>query len=162
VSKRNSFSPSKAAKAALGTNGFIAHTRALLESDAWEGRSIHLVRVINRLELEHLDHAGKQNGYLKVTYEDFVKHRVSRRFIKPALQEGVARGLLRIEHKGRYMGDGRHDPSLYRLTYLASKYIPVAGAPSYLDPTNEWKQFSGKPERERRPFVWGAASKGGN
>jgi hypothetical protein len=80
--------------------------------------------------------AGKENGYLKVLYDDFVKHRVSRRFIMPALQEGVVRGLLRIEHQGSYAGG---DPSMYRLTYLPSKFVPVAGAPSYLDPTNEWR-----------------------
>jgi hypothetical protein len=160
VSKRNSFSPSKAAKAALGTNGFVGHTRALLESDAWRRRSIHLVRVLDRLELEHLDHAGKENGYLKVTYDDFVKYGVSRRFIRPALQEGVARGLILITHPGGYSGAGRQDPSTYQLTYLPSKFIPVAGAPQYLEPLNEWTKFSStKLERKPRPFVGNGLSK---
>jgi hypothetical protein len=150
VSKRTSFSPSKAAKAALGTNGFVGHTRALLESAAWQRRSIHLVRVLDRLELEHLAHAGKENGFLKVTFDQFAKAGVSIRFIKPALAEGVGRGLIKITHQGGYAGNGRRDPSTYQLTYLSWKFIPAVGAPQYLEPTNEWKQLPGaKPLRQK-------------
>jgi hypothetical protein len=152
MSKRTSFSPSKAAKAALGKNGFVGHTRALLESAAWQRRSIHLVRVLDRLELEHLDHAGKENGFLKVTFDQFAKAGVSMRFIKPALTEGVALGLIIITHQGGYRGAGRRDPSTYQLTYLAWKFIPAVGPPQYLEPTNEWKKVSGtKPERQKPP-----------
>jgi hypothetical protein len=155
VSKGTSFSPRKAAKAALGHNGFVGHTRALLESEAWRGRSIHLVRVLDRLELEHLAHAGKENGYLQVTYDDFVKYGISRRLIRPAIEEGIIRGLILITHQGGYSGDGRQDASMYQLTYLPSKFVPVTGPPQYLDPLNTWQKLTGKPKRKRRPFIWG-------
>jgi hypothetical protein len=159
MSKRTSFSPSKAAKAALGTDGFVGHTRALLESAAWQRRSIHLVRVLDRLELEHLAHSGRENGFLKVLYTDFVQYGVSRRYIKPALEEGVALGLIIITHQGSYAGSGRQDPSTYQLTYLQWKFIPAVGPPEYLEPTNEWKKFSGtRPERKRR--IWNGLSNG--
>jgi hypothetical protein len=148
VSKRTWFSPSKAAKAALGTNGFVGHTPELLKSAAWRRRSIHLVRTIDRLEVEHLAHRGKENGFLTVTYDDFTRYGVSRRFIQPALAEGVACGLIKITHHGGYAGNGRSNPSTYQLTYLCWKFIPAVGAPYYLEPTNDWKQLPGaKPPR---------------
>jgi len=142
MSKKSSFSPSKAAKAALGSHGFIPHTPELLRSHAWRGRSIHAVRVLEYFELEHLAHAGKENGFLRATYQQLTAHGLSRRFIKPAIAENVARGLLKITHQGGYRGAGRLDPSHYQLTYLPWKFMPIAGAPQYLEPTNEWKSYA--------------------
>jgi hypothetical protein len=154
VSKRTSFSLSKTAKAALGKHGFIAHTPDLLGSAAWRGRSIHLMRLLDFFELEHLAHAGKENGFLCGTYMQMVAHGVTRRYIKPATEEGVARGLLKVIHQGGYRGTGRNDPSTYRLTYLPWKFIPATGPPQYLEPTNEWKSFAGpKPMQKPRPFA---------
>jgi hypothetical protein len=154
VSKNNSFSPSKAAKAALGINGFVAHTRELLESDAWRTRSIHLMRVLDRLELEHVVHAGKQNGFLTVTHRQFVQWGLSNNYIKPAIAEGVDRGLIRVTHQGSHRGGARDNPSKYQLTYLQWKFIPAIGPPQYMHPRNEWKNFQSKPtksKREKRP-----------
>jgi hypothetical protein len=39
MTKKSSFSPSKAAKAALGAHGFVGHTPELLKSEAWRGLS---------------------------------------------------------------------------------------------------------------------------
>jgi hypothetical protein len=153
MSKKSSFSPSRAAKEALGNHGFIAHTRELLESEAWRSRSIYLVRLLNCLELEHLAHAGKENGFLCSTYARFAAHGVNLRFVKGAIDEGVARGLIKVTHQGGYRGAGRRDPSRYQLTYLSWKFIPAIGPPQYLEPTNEWKNFTpGKSARKPRPF----------
>ncbi len=154
MSKKTSFSPAKAARAALGTKGFIPHTPELLRSEAWRGRSIHLMRLLDFLELEHLAHAGKENGFLCATYAQLVAHGIARQYIKPATEEGVARGLLKITHQGGYRGAGRLDPSRYQLTYLHWKFVPVTGAPQYLEPTNEWKDYAAaKQVRKSRPFT---------
>jgi len=111
------------------------------------------MRVLNCLELEHLAHAGKENGYLVQTYDQFVAYGIPRQYIKPAIDENVARGLLWITHKGGYGGAGKNDPSTYRLTYLAWKFVPATGPPQYLNPTDEWKSFTGdlqKPRKEKR------------
>jgi hypothetical protein len=129
MGKRTSFSPSAAAKAALGKDGFVGHTPALLASAAWRGRSIHLVRVLDRIELEHLAHAGRENGFLKVLYDDFAKYGIGRQYIKPAVLEGITRGLILVTHWGGYAGSGRQDPSTYQLTYLPWKFIPAVGPP---------------------------------
>jgi hypothetical protein len=155
VSKRSSFSPSKAAKAALGHHGFIGHTLELLRSEAWRGRSIHAMRLLDCIEVEHLAHAGKENGHLAQTYAQFVAYGIPRQYIKAALEENAARGLLRVTHKGGYSGGARNDPSTYQLTYLAWKFVPAIGPPQYLEPTNEWKNFTGttRPTRKPRPFT---------
>ena len=130
------YSPSKAARAALGKRGFVVHTRDLLESVAWRTLPLHAMRVLNCLELEHLAHAGKENGYLVRTYDQFVAYGVPRQYVKPALDENVARGLLQITHTGGYCGGGKN-PSTYQLTYLAWKFLPAVGPPQYLAPTDE-------------------------
>ena len=148
MSKKTSFSPSKAAKAALGTNGFIPHTPELLRSEAWRGRSIRAVRILDRLELEHLAHAGKENGFLSVTHRQFVECHLSSNDVKPGIEECVARGLLIVTHQGGYSGSARDNPSRYQLTYLPWKLIPATGPPQYLDPTHDWKSFKNDPNQK--------------
>jgi len=52
--------------------------------------------------------------------------------------------LLVVEHKGRARG-GDGQPSLYRLTYLKSKYVPISGSPYFIEPSNDWEKFDTKP-----------------
>ena len=150
MSKKNSFSPSQVAKAALGTRGFVGHTTDLLESDAWRTRSIHLVRVLDRLELEHARHAGRNNGLLIVTHADFAQWGLSPKNVKPAIDEGIDRGLIRITHQGSRRGGAHDNPSRYQLTYLQWKFIPAIGPPQYMEPTNEWKNFQGKRKKSKQ------------
>src|SRR5262245_57742640 len=98
------YSSAKAARRALGDGGFVPHTAELLKSAAWRARSIYLVKLLDRLEIEHIAHAGKENGHLKVTYDQFVEHGISRRFVKHAIEEGEALGLLKVTERGAYMG----------------------------------------------------------
>lgn len=82
-----------------------------------------------------------------VTYTQFVEFGVLRRLVRPTLDKLQSLGLLSIEHRGRY-GAGRNktDASVYRLTYLRSKFVPVAGAPYFLEPTNEWRRYIKPPK----------------
>ena len=47
-------------------------TREMLESDAWRSLSRQARLVIDRVMIEHMLHAGTENGNLAVTYADFV------------------------------------------------------------------------------------------
>jgi hypothetical protein len=105
------------------------------------------VRLLDRIELEHCAHAGRENGYLTVPYNQFVETGIGRRFIKPAIDEAVRLGLLTVE-RGLYRGGARRQPSRYRLTYLKWKFVPAAGAPYYLEPTHDWRHF--RPEKKAR------------
>jgi hypothetical protein len=103
--------------------------------------------MLTRFELEHCAHAARENGYLVVTYDQFVEFGILRRFIRPTIDELRAVGLLVIEHQGRY-GAGRYktDASMYRLTYLRSKFVPAVGQAYYLEPTNEWRRYVKPPK----------------
>jgi hypothetical protein len=109
--------------------------------------------VLDRLELEHLMHAGKENGSLIVTFDQFAKAGATRRYINATLQEGEARGLLEVTHRGRPGGGGLRNPSKYRVTYLPFRFVPGIGPPVYCDPTNEWLAYDpakDRPERKKR------------
>jgi hypothetical protein len=147
------YSSAKAARRALGDGGFVPHTAELLKSAAWRARSIYLVRMLDRLEVEHMAHAGKENGFLQVTYDQFVEYGISRRFIRCTIEEGEQLGLLKVTARGFYAADGPIEgrPSMYQLLYLPWKYVPGIGAPQYLDPTHEWLRFTGPKPKRRAP-----------
>jgi hypothetical protein len=83
----------------------------------------------------------------QVPYNQFVEAGIGRRFIKAAIEEAVRLGLLIVE-RGLYRGGAKRQPSRYCLAYLKWKFVPAAGAPYYLEPTHDWRNF--KPERKAR------------
>ena len=140
--KKSAFrSPRPAAKSALGNDGFVPHRRELLESAAWRTRPINVMRLIEYLEAEHLRHCGKENGFLTAPYGQLERHGIGRRFIKDAIDDAVARGLVRITRQGSHW---HRTASRYQLTYLAWKLLGATG-PEYVKPTDEWRDY-----RERR------------
>jgi len=155
MSRRRSFrSPQAAARAALGHRGFVAHCRELCDSDAWQNAPLNVRRLLQFLELEHLRHAGKENGFLVAPYNQLVAFGIGRSLIKPAINDAVRRGLLQVTHHGSHHANGRVDPSRYRLTYLQWKLVGATG-PEFIPPTNEWKQYREppKPPRRRKPSL---------
>jgi hypothetical protein len=139
MAKRASFNPKRVTDIPAGP--WVAHSAELIASPAWRARSIHVARLLDRIELEHCAHAGRENGYLTVTYRDFVEYGIGRKFIKRAIDRAVQLGLL-VVHPGLYRGGAKRQPSLYQLTYLKSKFVPVAGAPYYLESIHDWRKFA--------------------
>lgn len=116
-------------KSYLNGEGFIPHRIELLTSPAWRKRPRPLATILERLEIEHMRHAGKENGNLHVSYDQFAAFGVSRRAINPSLKIGVAIGLVEVIQSDAWEGDVR-SPNRYRLTY-----VPAKGK---LAPTDEW------------------------
>jgi hypothetical protein len=112
--------------------------REMLRSGAMRALSIHARRAFDRIMIEHMDHAGQENGRLKVTWRDFEKFGIHRRDIKPALRELIAVGFISIESPGRAIiwGQSKGDATQYRLTFL-----PVSEPNDFRAATNEWKHF---------------------
>jgi hypothetical protein len=139
---------------------WVAHSAELISSPAWRARSIHVVRLLDRLELEHCNHGGSQNGYLTVTYDQFVEWALGRRFIKRAIEEALQLRLL-IAYPGLYRGGNRRNPSRYQLTYLKSKFVPTTGAPYFREPTHGWRKIESKPKyrKSNRMVTTGESSK---
>jgi len=112
-------------------NNYVRHRLCLIESAAMAQLTLAAHRVLQRLEIELLRHAGKNNGALIVTYNDFVAFGVRRMSVAPAIRLLVKVGLVIITDRGwRAAEHGR--PAKYRLTYL-----PAYGKPR----TDEWETY---------------------
>lgn len=105
-------------------------TGELVNSPAWMAMGVNTRRLIDRLLIEHMDHAGTENGELPVTYDNFVEYGIHRDAIRGAIEEAGFLGLVRVTERGGKYGE-KKIPSKYRLTWMGDKH----GAPW----TNEWK-----------------------
>ena len=114
----------------------------MMQCQAWRALSANAKCVIERLEIEHMLHAGKDNGRLVCTYQNFTDHGIRHRSIATAIRNAVELGFVEIAQRGwRSAGHGR--PALYRLTYLATD----AG-----EPTDDWKNLTPKSTRKNLIF----------
>ena len=108
---------------------FVVHRLEMRMSAAWKAVPPPLRRILDRLEEEHMRHAGTCNGRLFVSYTQFVAAGVSRRNIAALLGLGEALGMIEIVRGQDVAGDIR-EPNQYRLTYLEKGQAA---------PTDEWK-----------------------
>ena len=133
--------PNKVSGLSIGTP-WIPHTAELLRSPACRGRSINTVRLIEFLEIEHTNHAGRENGNLCATYDQLVDFGIGRRFIYDAINQAEALRLLQVVQRGGWALDRKNDRmSRFRLTYLPFKSTDDRGA-YYCEPTHEWRQIN--------------------
>ncbi len=110
---------------------FIPRRLEMLLSPSWQNAPRPLLRLIERLEIEHLRHGGQNNGELYVSYTQFVDYGVSKKSVRSTLKLGEDLGLLEvIREEGIVRGDIRPD-NCYRLTY-----VPAKGKQN---PSDEWK-----------------------
>jgi hypothetical protein len=96
---------------------WIWHTRSMRESPAFRVLSLAARRVLDRIEIELLSHAGKDNGKLPCTYDDFEEYGVHRHAIGPALRELEALGFIEITRRGRAGNSEFRLPHLFRITH---------------------------------------------
>jgi hypothetical protein len=105
-------------------------TRELIESPAWRLRSINCTRLLDFLLVEHMNHAGTENGNLMATHDQLNLWGAGRRHIRPAIEEAIFLGLLKYERGGRWANTNQ--PSRFRLTFFFSDE-------DFSPATNEWK-----------------------
>ena len=115
-------------------------TRELIASPAWRSRSVNLRRLMDFLLIEHMNHAGTENGHLKATYDQLEAYGLTRGTISKAIHEGELRGLLEVNHGGRW--NLTNQPSTFRLTFYEDRF----GNPA----TNEWKRVTEKQKSRTR------------
>lgn len=113
------------------TEQFIAHRKSMLESDAWGRLTLAARRILDRLELEHMDHAGRENGRLPCSYRDFEAFGVRKASVREALGLLCSLGFVEVTEPGRAGNGEWRRVARYRLTYLAT---PDAEA------TDDWKR----------------------
>lgn len=111
---------------------FIAHRLDMLESEAWTSLSFVARRMLDRLEIEHGHHGGKQNGALPCQYDDFAAFGIRRQSVMAGLDELKRKGFIEVTRPGRGGNAEWRLPTLYRLTYL-----PTAKS----GPTDDWREY---------------------
>lgn len=127
----------------------------LLASPAWRHRSVNAAKLIDFLMIEHQNHAGRENGNLKATYDQLTDYGLTRSRIKAAILEAGFLGLVKVTYEGG-MYAGNNQPSTYRLTFYASRDAAPATNEwkgKTIEAIGEWKQdqaASKKRQRERR------------
>lgn len=109
-------------------------TAELLTSASWRALSINGHRLIGFLMIEHMNHAGRENGRLRATHEQLRAYGLTADKIRRAVEECAELGLISFTRGGRWAGTNR--PSTYRLTF----YADANGNPA----TNDWKAASGR------------------
>lgn len=116
----------------------------LMASDAWRLRSHNCALFVDRLLIEHMNHAGLENGRLKATYDDLEAYVLRRRSIKGAIEEAKFLGLVRVTfHGGRWAMT--NSASQYRLTFY-----PTIEEGVVCPASNEWKGKTAKQIRGYR------------
>lgn len=114
---------------------FSARLIEMLESPAYRALSLSGHRVLARIEIEHAQHGGKENGSLPVTFDQFQEYGIHRHSVAPGMREAVALGFLQITAKGRAGNAEHRSPNLFRLTYRPAKGLPGDG-------THDWRAIA--------------------
>jgi hypothetical protein len=109
-------------------------TKEMLESAAWRALDIQARRALDRIWLEHMNHAATANGALIVTYKNFRDYGVRGDSIADAIEVLDALGWIDITRRDRASFEDQRFPSMYRLTWLPQA-VPFALA------TNRWKTY---------------------
>jgi hypothetical protein len=113
---------------------FSARLIEMLESPAFRVLSLSAHRVIDRIEIEHAHHGGKDNGRLIVTYDDFKSYGIHKHAIAPAIREAVALGFVEVTEHGRAGNAKWRTPNCFRLTFRHTKGLPGDGS-------HEWRRI---------------------
>jgi hypothetical protein len=90
-------------------------TREALRSPAWRKLGINARRLIDFLLIEHMNHGGKENGFLLAPRDQLQAFGIGRRLITGAIEEALAAKLIDVKP-----GIGRR-PSTFTL-----RWLPVA------------------------------------
>lgn len=87
-------------------------TRDLLRSASWQSLGINARRLVDFLLIEHMNHVGRDNGFLLAPRWQLEEFGIGRRLISGAIEEAKASGLVAVRR-----GTGRR-PSTFTLTWL--------------------------------------------
>jgi hypothetical protein len=109
----------------------------MIESPAWRALDMQDRRALDRIWLEHMNHAGTANGELIVTHQNFRESGVRGDSVADAIERLEALGWIDIMLRGKASFDGAHFPSKYSLTWLP-QVRPFKLA------TNRWKTHKNK------------------
>ena len=106
----------------------------MLDSSAYRVLSLSAHRVISRIEIEHAEHGGCDNGNLPVTKQDFIDYGIHHDAVAPAIREAEALGFIRMK-RGRGGNADHRQPNKFFLTFAQGR-----DSRAY-PPTHEWRKI---------------------
>ncbi|RAH99863.1 hypothetical protein DLJ53_19150 [Acuticoccus sediminis] len=102
---------------------WIAHEDAMRRSFAFRALTFNDLRVLFRLEEEHMAHAGSENGNLQVSYPQFRDYGLPNdEAISLAIKRLEALGFVDVKRAGYDSSRGQRAPNRYRLTYVVGRH----------------------------------------
>jgi hypothetical protein len=138
---------------------FVPRRLDMLVSPAHQELSLSARRVLDRIEIEHMQHGGKENGKLIVTYDQFESLGIHRHSIAPAIRELSFLGFIEVTQKGRPNAGEYRWPNLFRLTYITNRTLPATDEWATIKTTDQASTIAkaarasnarGKPKRARK------------
>lgn len=121
--------------------GFIRLSKALLKSYSWRYKSVLVTKLIDFLLIEHLEHAGTENGNLIATHKQLNKYGIGKQYINLTINEAEELGLI-VCDRGMRKNVCDSYPNKFRLTFLNSCEFDNFNRLVYKSPTKEWKYIS--------------------
>ncbi|MCB2081951.1 MAG: hypothetical protein H6908_00670 [Hyphomicrobiales bacterium] len=118
---------------------WVVVTQEMLFSPAWRGMSINCRRLMDFLMLEHMAHAGTENGNLYATYDQLEAFGIPRRLVHRTLTEAERLGLVLIERGGRKNQYHTH-PTRFTLTCYPALYADSTGRRLYAEAGHQWRR----------------------
>jgi hypothetical protein len=112
---------------------WIWWTKEMYESPAFQELVKHkgALVVVNRIAYEHLCQGGKENGRLKVTFDNFVFWGIGRTRIGDNVAIAEALGFVKLVKRGLASFEDLRYPSEHAITWQGIGAEP---------PTNDWKR----------------------
>jgi hypothetical protein len=129
------------AKKRKGGEPFVQIFRSVVNSYAWRAASRSCQLVIERVLEEHMAHAGRENGNLPVTTDDFLKWGIDEKSLSAAEREAVALGLLYLSRRGRGGNAEHRSEHRWGIPFLKDAKGRYVGM--------EWKGFGSLAEARR-------------
>jgi hypothetical protein len=121
---------------------FSWQTLEILMSPAWRAMPPTARAVVDRVQVEHCQHAGTQNGKLPVTYDDFEEFGARRRSIKFGIMAAEALGWIDITEQGCAGAGDTRRAARYALTWVDRHN----GTPR----TDRWREIATLADARRR------------
>jgi hypothetical protein len=120
---------------------FVWFTLEMLNSPAWRAMPSCAQQVVMRVAVEHMQHAGTENGKLPVTHRDFERYGTRRNSVAYAVAVAVDLGWIDVVEQGHRGVPGERRATRYALTWVDR----WDGSPR----SNRWKGIKTDEDAER-------------
>ena len=113
---------------------------AMQKSDPYRVLNNSERMMLDRIEIEFASHAGKDNGKLPVTFEQFEEYGIRRALIAPSRRALVALGFLTFSAGVAAAGFDKRRPGMFGLTYRHT---------ADAEPSHNWRRITDLAEAVR-------------